>query len=84
MRNDIFEGMNVLRQSMAAEIEEAFASDVDGVTSKGHAITTMCLSASVTFVTQMCNYVDALFEKLHSCILEVHCRVRMESYNASP
>ncbi len=74
MRNVIFERMNVLRLCVAAEIEDAFADDVDGVTSKAHAITTMCLSASVTFVTQMCNYVDALFEKLH-----VHSKFTVES-----
>ena len=65
MRNQIFDRMNELRRSMAAEIDDAFAGDEGGVTSKGHAIANMCLSASVTFITQLCNYVDTLFEKLH-------------------
>ena len=65
VRNDIFERMNVLRPNMAADIEDAFAEGAEGVTPKAKVIATMCLAASVTFLTQLCNYVDALFEKLH-------------------
>lgn len=55
--------MNVLRASIASDILYKYGHDPDH--SKAQVIATLSLTASVAFLTQLLNYVNELFEKLH-------------------
>jgi hypothetical protein len=63
VRNYIIRQMNVLQSSIASDIMYAFGNRPEHT--KAQMICTLSLTASVAFITQLLNYVDALFEKLH-------------------
>jgi hypothetical protein len=62
IRSHITQQMKSLQTSIEDEISYAFA-DKDHC--KGHVIASMCLTASVAFVTQLLNFIDSLNHKLH-------------------
>ena len=64
IRNHIVERMNVLQPHIRDDTDYAFGRnhERDG---KAQMIATLSLTASVSFITQMLNYVETLYEKLH-------------------
>ena len=64
IRNSITERMNVLQPHLRDDINYAFSKNPER-DAKAQMITTLSLTASVTFVTQLLNYIDTLYEKLH-------------------
>ncbi|KAI2510144.1 hypothetical protein MHU86_4311 [Fragilaria crotonensis] len=64
IRNHIVERMNVLHPHIRDDIDYAFGKD-HARDSKAHMIATLSLTSSVTFITQLLNYIDTLYEKLH-------------------
>jgi hypothetical protein len=63
VRNYIIKQMNVLQSSIGSDIMFAFGNQPEH--NRAQMIATLSLTASVAFLTQLMNYVDALFEKLH-------------------
>ena len=64
IRNHIVERMNVLQPHIRDDIEYAFGRD-HMRDNKAQMIATLSLTSSVTFITQLLNYIDTLYEKLH-------------------
>lgn len=64
IRNHIIERMNVLQPHIRDDIDYEFGRNSERDT-KAQMIATLSLTASVTFITQLLNYVDTLYEKLH-------------------
>lgn len=64
VRNHIIEQMNVLQPHISDDIIYTFGNGHPG-DSKAQMIATLSLTTSVTFITQLLNYIDALYEKLH-------------------
>jgi hypothetical protein len=56
--------MNVLQPHIRDDIDYEFGKNPER-DSKAQMIATLSLAASVTFITQLLNYVDTLYEKLH-------------------
>lgn len=63
VRKFIIKQMNVLQSSMASDITFAYGGYPEHA--KAQMIASLSLTASVSFITQLLNYIDALFEKLH-------------------
>ena len=63
VRNYIIKQMNVLQTSIGSDIMYSYGNRPDEA--KAQMIATLSLTASVAFITQLLNYIDALFEKLH-------------------
>lgn len=63
MRHHIMDRLSGLQSSISEDIHHAYGVDAESATAK--MITLMSLTASVSFITQLVNYVDSLFEKLH-------------------
>jgi hypothetical protein len=61
--NFIIKQMNVLQGAMSSDIMYAFGGNPEHA--KAQMIASLSLTASVSFITQLLNYIDALFEKLH-------------------
>jgi hypothetical protein len=64
VRNHIIEQMNVLQPHISDDITYTFGNGHPG-DSKAQMIATLSLTTSVTFITQLLNYIDALYDKLH-------------------
>lgn len=63
VRNYIIQRMNGLQSSIASDITYAYSTLEECAMAK--MVTTMSLTSSVAFITQLLNYIDSLFEKLH-------------------
>ena len=63
VRNHIMKRIGVLQQAISSDILYAFGNHEE--TAKAQMLATTSLAASVSFITQLCTYVDSLFEKLH-------------------
>ena len=59
VHNYIVERMNLLQQTISQDIGYVLGSDP-----KGQLLATMCLNATITFLTQMLAFVDTIYEKL--------------------
>ena len=64
VRNHIIEQMNVLQPHISDDITYSFGNGHPS-DSKARMIATLSLTTSVTFITQLLNYIDALYDKLH-------------------
>ena len=63
IHNHIVKQMNLIHSSMQSDINHAFGGD--SRTSQAMMISTMSLTATVTFITQLLKAVDNIYEKLH-------------------
>ena len=63
IRNHIMDRLGTMQSSITGDINHAYGINPKGVMAKTIAL--MGLTSSVAFVTQLVNYVDSLFEKLH-------------------
>lgn len=64
VRNYIVKQMNVIHNTMTQEI--SFALGKTSEFSTANALAVRCLNDTVTFLTQLMNFVDTIYEKLHS------------------
>ena len=63
IRNSIMDRLSGLQSSITGDINHAYGNNPECATAKSIAL--MGLTLSVSFVTQLVNYVDSLFEQLH-------------------
>jgi hypothetical protein len=64
VRNHVTKQMNFIRGTVSADIANTFGRG-PFASAGAHALATMCLNGTVTFVTQLLSFVDTLYEKLH-------------------
>ena len=64
VRNHITKQMNLIRGTVSADISNTFGRGPHA-SAGAHALSTMCLNGTVTFLTQLLSFVDTLYEKLH-------------------
>ena len=63
IREFMIKRMNALNAALTKEITTTFSRNIDTV--EAYRVTTLCLSNTVTAVTQLIGAVDAIYEKLH-------------------
>jgi hypothetical protein len=56
--------MNVLHRTIAADIHSALGRSSE--TAEAKLIATLCLTETITFITQLLSTADALYERLHT------------------
>lgn len=62
--NHVIKQMNLIHSTVAHDIEYAFGHDLTMIAAK--AVATASLNSTVTFLTQLLGFVDAIYQKLHS------------------
>ena len=64
VRNYVTKQMNAIRGTVAQDISNTFGRGPTA-SAEAYGLSTMCLNATVTFLTQLLAFVDTLYEKLH-------------------